>query len=205
MYIFTQNSARKSGSPLKELNYMNEKIEQKEYPLERGVKGIDFSNITSGHFVSESGAELETRKGYGYMSIVDRKKNFELSAEVESGILKVRVYTKDRITGERHPDMYASKFVDVALSYFENQGVVIDEFRGIWTAGTDTYDKFMDEYKKTGSLTQAAASNLWEPINRRGLNRISDSDIRVVEYPDPTMNCVYATFRRSEVSKKLAA
>jgi len=177
---------------------MDNMIEQKDDPNIEEKYGIDFSALKPGEFKAGSGAVLQFEKGYGYISISDGGK-YELSAEVESGILKVRLFTKDRETGLHHPDMFASKFLETALSYFEKQGVIIREFRDIWEKGSDTYERFQAEYSLTGSLIEAAKSNLLEPVRRRGFTDIKDQDVRIVKYPDnPEFDCVYATFRKKE-------
>lgn len=180
---------------------MNNAIEQNGYPHIPGEYGIDFSQLKGvGLLATDSGKTLRYEVGEGYISLKDT--NHEMTAKLEDGFFSCRLYTKDRDSSERHPDMYASYFLEVALSHFEKRGLEIEEFRDIWTQGTDTYDKFYRILEETGSAVEAAKSNLPKPLVNRGFTKIVEPDINQIKYPyNPNANCVYARFTKAEASQ----
>lgn len=184
---------------------MDDMIEQQGYPHIPGERGIDFSQLKrSGQIVTDSGSLLEYEHDDGFISL--RDKTHEMTAKLDDGIFSCRLFTKDRKSGERHPDLYASYFLEVALSHFEKKGFEIEEFRDIWTKGTDTYDRFYKVLDETGSVVDAAVSNLLKPLRDRGFISISENDVNQITYPDnPSANCVYARFKREERSVASAA
>ncbi len=190
---------------------MTEGLEQAGYPNIPGEYGIDFSKFKFGTFelTTASGAKLTGESQDGYLSV--RDDTHEMTAEVKGyGTLEFRLFTKDLIddpekgkvrADTKHPDMYASYFMEVALRNFEKQGIEINEIRDMWYAGTDTYQKYNDVLKETGSRVEAAKANLRKPLIARGFTHIADGDIREITYPNsPHGNNVIAVFRREEVS-----
>lgn len=173
-------------------------MDQKDYPNEPGVGGIDFSNLKTGEIISASGARIQAEVGYGFISLKDKDK--ELTAEVDDdGNLKLRAFTKDRETGIKHPDLYATKFIELALSHFEKQGIRITAFKDRWNEDTDNFEKFHDVLNRTGSKIEAALSNLPMPLIKRGFTDISDEDILVGNYKAPDSqqpSFVVATFQK---------
>jgi len=48
------------------------------------------------------------------------------------------IYSSD----SRHPDLYAKKFIGVALAYFDARGIKIDSIMGRWEKGGDNYNQY---------------------------------------------------------------
>ena len=87
---------------------------------------------------------------------------FWMGAELENGYLKFNFQTKRQINEKekiRHPDMFAGKFVALALAYFEQDGS-IKGFSDVWEEGRDLYIQFKDLRKKGLSKNQAALNTL---------------------------------------------
>ncbi len=87
---------------------------------------------------------------------------FWMGAELENGYLKFNFQTKWQINEKekiRHPDMFAGKFVAVALTYFEQDGLV-KGFSDVWEEGRDIYIQFQDLRRIGLSKKQAALKTL---------------------------------------------
>jgi hypothetical protein len=194
---------------------MTEGLEQAGYPNIPGEYGIDFSKVKFGNFelTTASGATLIGESQDGYLSLRDGV--HEMTAEVKGyGTLEFRLFTKGLIddpekgkirAGDKHPDMYASYFLEVALRNFEKQGVEINEVRDMWYAGTDTYEKYQRVLAETGNRVDAAKSNMFKPLIDRGFTHITEDDIREIVYPNsPNANNVVAVFRREQVAPEKA-
>ena len=194
---------------------MNDGVEQSGYPNIPGERGIDFSKFGFGEFefTTASGATLVGERQDGYLSVHDD--THEMTAEVKGyGTLELRLFTKDIVidpekgsvrADTKHPDMFASYFIEVALNDFEGQGVEINEVRNMWYSGTDTYSKYMKVLGETGSRVEAAKANLFKPLVSRGFTHITDDKIREIVYPNsPDSNNVIATFTREKTPQEVA-
>lgn len=195
---------------------MDQGVEQSGYPNISGEYGIDFSKFGFGkfEFTTASGRKLNGERQGGFLSV--RDDSHEMTAEVKGsyGTLELRLFTKDMIddpekgrirTSTKHPDMFASYFLEVALNDFEKRGVEVNEVRDMWYAGTDTYNKYQKVLEETGSKVEAAKANMFKPLIKRGFTHITEDNIREIVYPNsPEANNIVAIFRREEVPQEAA-
>jgi len=140
-----------------------------KYPYVPGESGIPLDDLEisfEGDVCGGSGKQLFCLIDSDTIVIFDKAAfKLTLSANVISEILFVGVRSRDKETGERHPDLFAKKFIGWAVAYFENQGHLINRFMGNWTRGEGKYSSTnFDAYqagRKSGMNPAEAAMSTW--------------------------------------------
>lgn len=134
-------------------------------PGDRGVPLFDFMTTQGGEFTvtGGSGRELNCTFGDRLMKVEDATyPRFHLSAVVDVlGTLNLDLYPRLYHKGERHPDLYAAKFIAMALAYFERKRMAINGFFASWEKGGTNYEEFMQAHKKEGRNKIEAAAQTW--------------------------------------------
>ena len=160
------------------------------YPYIPGDRGIPFdalftraqSGERSGTFISGSNRKLDYLVMEDNISIADPEGEiYIMAALVQEGVASFAMHTKNpENPDERHRDMYAAKFVGIALDYFKSRGHNIQHCIDSWQPGTDTHKDFFDEYGKTGDKVSAAKSN-WagRTYMSNGFTEINESVINI--------------------------
>ena len=124
---------------------------------------------------------------------------FRMFAHVARGILTLDLKTKDIAFSERpqrHPDLYAERFVNLALRHFQNCQTPVNFFRGDWKPGTDNFNSFM-EAVALGQDNVTAARNTWsgKTLGKHGFSKISAENISK-NYEDGMQAEITALFER---------
>lgn len=150
-------------------------MEVQPYPYIPGEKGIPFEEIFSnfrngvkaGSIQAGSGAELRYEIDTKLLFIQDRQYVDRLmGASVEEGVAKFEIQTRRsdldiirmNFPWERHPDMYASRFIGVALAFFEQNGEKVEACWGYWKPRGFNHQQFEEQLRVTGDLKTAALS-----------------------------------------------
>lgn len=139
------------------------------YPFFKGKYGIPFKDLLantrgivrggSGRFlrygIKDSSIDIEDEEFSGY----------GLFAEVNRNIFKASVFTRRYMTGERHPDLFARKFLIFAYEYFIANGYDINRIATYWTASVDkftsiNFDQYSEAFAK-GFSSEDAARSTW--------------------------------------------
>ncbi len=142
---------------------------ENKYPYNPGRGGINFDLLfkqaetegNSGKFKAASGRDLSyTIKPY---NIEVQDPPYILDAFVFSGIASFNLRTKilpihdQEYNGvTRHPDMFAGKFVRLALDFFNSQDQQVGACESRWLPDSDNFAMFVDEFAKTGDLVKSA-------------------------------------------------
>ena len=138
------------------------------YPYIYNVSGVplfDFMAKKGGVFsvCGGSGRELNCTFDERSISIEDASDpRFHLSAVVDVlGSLHLDLYPRRFPQGERHPDLYAAKFIENALRYFKRKGVVIHDFIASWERGGTNFEEFMGAHERQQGDEKGAAAQTW--------------------------------------------
>lgn len=152
------------------------------YPHIEGVAGIGFADVLSRVDQGQTHEEvIKGGSGQEMRLIHSRKKliveNMEgtlwMRASMEPRYgqgallfdLKTKLSAEECFNGKasenRHDDMFAGKFIDFALEYFEVNGENITTCIGRLQEGTEVYDEYEKELEKTGGNRSKAAMNTW--------------------------------------------
>lgn len=154
------------------------------YPYVENSHGIPFFQMKEGEelvLISGSGTVLSYNATLSelFVCATDNGSQTELYAGVDKGLLKFSLYPRKTIheISGYHPDMFATKFIDVALRYFEDRQVSIGGCFADWYGGTNH-----TEYHalKDGSKGRVfAANNTWmgRKLIERGFETARDEDI----------------------------
>jgi len=143
--------------------------ELERYPYLLGKKGICFAKIdetigikTVGSF-TESGRHIEARlQPYG-IQICDYStlplalfRGSELASSVSDlGVVSFSLFTS--LCGIfHHPDMYASYFVNMSLSFFESNGYETKEWQDVWYPYSVNYARYIRARRKGLSEIESA-------------------------------------------------
>jgi len=171
-------------------------IEAPRYPFIPGERGFPLEALLqsgwSTPITTESNNRLYMYQAERKIAIHDLGYCYRLMAEVDpnTDILQLNVQTLNpKVSDKRHPDLYASKFVEVAVDYFRSQGIHIKHFLGEWKEGGVNYFQFFENLKKTGDPIPSARQT-WtgHVIGRVGFTKIPEDSI-VIEN-----KVVYAPF-----------
>lgn len=173
---------------------MPNKIERPiNYPYFPGSYGIPFGHVfgeidlglSRGDILGGSGRELEwnldNSSGFVCFSIIDeRNSHYQLSAVVSErpGQARFILFTKTKGSG-RHPDMYAKKFIGVALNLFDDLGIEITHCLGDWYRGqTRIFDEFTDAFNSSQSKS-LSAKETWagRAFGEYGFTEIIEDDV----------------------------
>jgi len=186
-------------------------MERIKYPYEPGKFGIPFEKIDQlykerrkkGKILSGSGRILICKIDKHSFGIYDSKlQERTMSAAVDDGIITFNLQTKNsdrdmrqEFPWERHPDMFAKKFVGMALQYFGDKRIEIDTCRGSWGFLSENLRAYRRELKKSGDKVKAAKST-WsgQTFMGYGFTQIEEKDIEEKE------NYIQVDFHRSPVS-----
>lgn len=181
------------------------------YPYIPGEYGIPFSDLIDefkfkrkrfGFIHGGSGAEMEFKFNGGLISVrdiahPDRGMLARLAYGVASFNIQTRKLPTDRWENEPdlHPDMFAAKFVSLALEYFQNEGEEVTACEGLWAKGSVNRETFLKELRIHGDHVMAARAT-WSGklFSSLGFSRIERSDIEVA-YSDENLK-ITAMFRR---------
>lgn len=164
-------------------------VEQEEYPYVKGSHGIPFSVLkeTGGKevIISGSGKILLCTASSDLLEVSDfDDKNLYLQAHLSTdGLLTMALRTHSAVNPEeKHPDMFASRFIELIFRYFANRGREIECFLAQWGTNSDNYSQFMDVFQRSNDKVLAAKST-WsgEIIAKHGLTEIRPEDILVSE------------------------
>jgi hypothetical protein len=187
-------------------------MERIKYPYEPGKFGIPFEKIDQfykekrkkGKILSGSGRTLVCEIYKNSFGICDSKfQERTMSALVNDGVVTFDLRTKksdrdmrQKFPWERHPDMFAKKFVGMALQYFGDKGIEINTCRGSWGSFSDNLRAYNHELKKSGDKVKAAKST-WsgQAFIEYGFTQIEEKDIEENEY------YIQADFHRGHASR----
>jgi hypothetical protein len=126
-------------------------VETRLYPYAPGERGVNFDEIIErakkgeriGTVTSASGKNLGYILDEGHISVSDLENEyFMLSASWADETVEFALASTKIQSREKHPDMYAGKFVEFALSYFESQGKTVREIFDVWEPPSDNYKGF---------------------------------------------------------------
>lgn len=138
------------------------------YPYVYNVSGIpllDFMAKKGGVFSVSGGSGRELNCTFDERSIGIEDTSdprFHLSADVDVlGSLHLDLYPRRFPRGERHPDLYAAKFIEDALRYFKRKGVVIHSFIASWERGGTNFEEFMSAHDRQQGDEKGAAAQTW--------------------------------------------
>ncbi|MBI2031579.1 MAG: hypothetical protein HYT08_03090 [Candidatus Levybacteria bacterium] len=139
------------------------------YPYVKGKYGIPFKDlpvnirsITKGgsgsllHYdIRRDSIEIEDEEFSGY----------HVSAKVVEDTFIAAVHTRRYITGERHPDLFARRFLIFAYEYFLSNGYEINTYSSYWIPSLDkfastNYSQYSRMLKK-GIDPEDAAKATW--------------------------------------------
>lgn len=200
------------------------------YPYEAGRCGIPFdevfSNISSGMNTGEIYGGSRRILSYGLsqgnilltLDIHDLKDPYyamvgvlDTQQKILGFALNTKVKSQDLQFGlgrTRHPDMFANKFIGIALSYFDSIGYAIHCCRAYWineekTSDAVNYYSFMRAFKRTGNKIEAARQT-WtgRVLAEYGFHVSTEEDIQFSQDPTgseayPDENEVYVYFRKN--------
>jgi len=155
------------------------------YPYKPKEFGIPFEKILNG----PREREVKIHSGGGNLLscyITDRSleitdpllKEFGLTAVVnKSGLASFTITTETPSQG-KHIDMFASHFVKLALTYFEQQGNKIHCCKGNWKGDSISLKQFWSKKRKTKNNI-IAAQNTWSGklFRKLGFTQISEDDV----------------------------
>ena len=139
------------------------------YPFAEGEYGISFKDLpvnTRGVTVGGSGRSLHYDIQRNYIEIEDEEfSRYRMYAKVSENSLIASVFTRRYITGERHPDFFARKFLIFAYEYFIANGHEINRISTYWIPSLDkfasiNYDQYAEMLKK-GFNSEDAARSTW--------------------------------------------
>lgn len=180
------------------------------YPFVPEVGGIDIREILDGYTGARivrggSGRELVCQIETNLISVKDRRNSwFVLEAAVERGIASFEVYSKPYVYGSegrefidnRHPDLYAGRFVDLAFCHFAQYGVRIDMCRGNWHFGSDNFNVFFDARCQGLSFAESA-KRTWSgrKFIEHGFTQITDEEV-FISFQNEIWYKIEAYFRR---------
>lgn len=192
------------------------------YPYEEGQFGIPFveifSRINNGkngdEIVGGSGRRLCYRLSRGrrllnfqVFDLDDLYYALESTLDMSDSVIGFSLNTKIKpsdiqfgIGQTRHPDLFARKFIGVALEFFENLGYRINCCKAYWVNEemeeyADNYHSFMNAFRRTGNKAESARLT-WtgRALAEYGFTAITDDDVHIIQ--DPNDNEVYAYFRK---------
>lgn len=180
---------------------MNPEALHKLYPYREGKSGIPFDAILNaaengnqeGKVLGGSGRTLRFLVTNEQLLIVDAQRaEFQLKATIEIPPLgenqlffdlKTRAtqaeeFKNDYLAADgHHPDLFATKFIQFSLSYFQSLGMKVDQIKSQWDAGTINYQVFKDELASSGDEVQSAKQT-WsgQRFNELGFTEIDTVD-----------------------------
>lgn len=124
-------------------------IEQCNYPYESASHGIDFTSMPDDDFLyifeGGSGAVLSASIAPSMLMLNDEERGGSLVAIADPANRAFNLALSTRLKdGSRHPDLFAAKFIGVALHHFARNGFRPDCLEAEWTPGGDNYNTFKD-------------------------------------------------------------
>lgn len=176
-------------------------MERINYPFEPGNIGIHFEevfkNYTQGKIrgiiTSGSGASINYKVAKDELYVedfafADRFMHARAEGEVAKFSLQTKTSPLDVIITrgfpwQRHPDMFAKKFVGVALEYFKSNGIEITICKAVWYLNSDNHKAYTQELAIDNDKVRAAKATPSGQIfvsygyNRINLEDISDSNL----------------------------
>jgi len=176
-------------------------MERINYPFRPGSEGIPFKTvfdnyvhkINDGEIIGGSGANLSYAIERGLLYVEDSVFGDRfMHAYVEDGFAQFNIRTKtsplDTIRHEfpwpRHPDMFAKKFIGVALEHFKNDGIEIIGCIGVWEPNSDNHAIYTRELAVDGNRLRAAkATASAKMFAAHGFNKITSNEIKHVPFP----------------------
>ncbi len=150
-------------------------VEQAGYPYVEGSHGIPFFQMEEGEGLKINGGsgailcydvlpdELQVTDG-------DVRSSFFLNAKVEDGVLDLSLFTRrnDDNVSQHFPDFFASRFIDVALTHFNNTDAMINYFQAHWSRGVN-YETFNNVLAKTNDPRMAVRETwTYKEMSKRG-------------------------------------
>ncbi len=139
------------------------------YPYVEGEYGIPFKDLapnTRGIVRGGSGRSLHYNIGSSSIEIEDEEfSGYGLFAVANRNIFKASVFTRRYMTGERHPDFFARRFLIFAYEYFIVKGYKIDRVSTFWPLSGSkfhsvNYEQYLEMLKK-GVNPENAAKATW--------------------------------------------
>lgn len=187
-------------------------LEAIDYPFVPGEKGIQMNHLFErlhngeerGVLLTGSGRELDFIGNSFFLKISDTSIPcyFHMWAIlgrerfITFGLQTIREVNGNgqKITA-KHPDMFAGKFIGIALSYFKGRGMDIWGCRGVWTPNSDNYEFFMHEYQRSADKVLAAKAT-WSAkrFAEYGYDNIEEDDISLEYLPGEKELRVQALF-----------
>lgn len=164
------------------------RVEQAGYPYIEGLYGIPFGQLLVGSEVivkSGSGRRLSCEMGRSRIHVLDEDEQMlGLSASVTSGVIKLNLQTRLNNGSQQgvHPDLFAAKFVGMALVNFRHHGVNVVSLIGKWHPGSVNYRAFQKTKVVTGDALLAAKSTWTGKIAAlHGFTELNAEDLLVDE------------------------
>lgn len=190
-------------------------MERINYPYELGKAGIPFEKIfklqkegrIAGIVDSGSGKKLNFRVEENLIEIRDAEFQYRyMRARVEDRAVNFSLYTTylnkksiEDFPWERHPDLFADRFVGIALQYFEDRQVKIEICRDTWMPDSDNFIAYREELNRSGDKVKAA-KNTWSGkiYAKYGFSEIGEKDIKLGSVSEDSY-CVLADFHRADL------
>ncbi|OGK15609.1 hypothetical protein A2774_01885 [Candidatus Roizmanbacteria bacterium RIFCSPHIGHO2_01_FULL_39_12c] len=181
------------------------------YPYVEGVVGINMSEILTpgfqGKIKSGSGRELSadvTEKGIIISDVLNNYYHLQALFNSNDSSLSFGIYTKVKAKDKkdilsikgRHPDLFAKHFITIALEYFSNIGVQIEQCKGNWSPGENNYRKFMQSLK-SGLDPVESAKRTWagRQFISNGFGRIAQDNIFPLEITNKPASITASFYR----------
>lgn len=162
-------------------------VEAHGYPYQEHKFGIPFKDLPLGFLgviKGGSGRILRCHIEKDEISVVDvaDEDHFRLDAKTVDGTMWMLLLT-DR-SGERHPDLFAGKFFEFALRYFEINGYTVSKFQARWQRwrsghASNNYDQFIKN-TTLGVNPATAAKNTWtgKILERLGFTEVESLEVK---------------------------
>lgn len=182
-------------------------VEQYNYPLIRGEKGINFAKINPGidmKILTESGERLYCRFDRDLIAIhtpelTPEKHAKLLYASVEEGVLEFGLVTRNP-RNDVHKDLFAGEFVDYAMNYFAAQNTPITAVEV--NLNRKSNREYMATLGEKGDKVAAVYSTwIMRKIAQHGFTEVNEQDVNV----DLKRQMVTARISRPQHSTQSAA
>ena len=139
------------------------------YPFVEGKYGIPFKDLqadSSGVVMGGSGRFLHYDIGSNSIEIEDEEfSGHHMYVKVSENTFMATVFTRRYITGRRHPDLFARKFIIFAYEYFLAKGHEISTYSSYWMPSIDKFSsENYEQYSKLlmqGLCPEDAARSTW--------------------------------------------
>ncbi len=164
--------------------YNSHMVEQSGYPYVEGRYGVQFHAMQEGEAINILGGSGRILKYNLFPEEIrvydpDIDSPTELFANVSDGMIRFSLFPRLTTSEESpyHPDLFASKFMDVAINYFRDVGIQITGCIADWYLGTNQQQYW--RMREEGYDREHSANSTWmgKKLIEKGFKPVSDEDI----------------------------